>query len=103
MTRPEPVDQIAFGQISLARTPVANRIYERQQLVERGVTQRGMRHAFVKWREPDASGITFVAGPNRRQVVRGGDFTFQRLGRIGSGNTSRHFSMFSGKCILQSM
>jgi hypothetical protein len=31
------VKQIAFGKISLARATVANRIYERQQLVERRI------------------------------------------------------------------
>jgi|HubBroStandDraft_1064217.scaffolds.fasta_scaffold33569_3 hypothetical protein len=75
MTRPEPLHQIAFGQISLAHPPVANRIYGRQQLVERGITQRGMRHAFVKWLKPNAPGITFVPWPNWRQVVRGGNFS----------------------------
>src|SRR6202521_3474223 len=62
-----------------------------------------MRHAFVERIEANTTGFAVRPGPDWRQIVRGGDFTLQRLGCIRSGNAPRHLAVLRRKGVFQSM
>src|ERR1700722_19551661 len=92
-----------FGVLSLARTPVPERVGQSQVFVECRVAYRSGWRGLVQRLECDAALFSLWIGPHWNRLITLPNYVPQRFGGIRGRNAAGKFSPLSRERVLQSM
>src|SRR5207247_6035878 len=99
----DPRDQFLFSQLALPSTAVAQRIDEREHLVQVRIAQGGRGNRLVQRLERDAALFTFCKRPYGRRLGAGANLAIERRRRVRRRHSTCEFSSLRRKCVLHTV